>query len=536
MAKSRRQRRSLVGVEIYETEVRIVETRFTSGKPVVSAAGAAHLPEKCIVDGEIVRVDAVAFATRKLLETLQIESRDAIIGIPFAGFTTRSLKLPPTPPDELAILIEGEVRHFDILRSPDGAYDYFKIATQDPLEVGLVLMASEGHVTASLRAVADRSGLNVVALEPISIGMLRTACVSPDGVPEGLLLLVGETATEAAVMHDGRNWLYRRIDIGTNALMQAGSSEMERIDPFNAPVSEQEPSPEVAPVLRKGPADSFAVEIRRTLEYFAREFPDATTKTVIRMAVCDPLALPIQEFLETALKCEVRLVAPSGFVSSGDKVLEALGNERAFRFGGAYGLALHQERAISEAIPALDLFVRERRQAQLESKRRTFAGSLVTSILAVIVGIAGTLWFGSQANRAEEELGQLNTELQQLRGSERQNIIGSQRALEQIAYFSRQGVPAVWIVDSLASHLNPEVGVDEVRFEDGGTILITGEAASEQALLLTVQNMQSQPNIGMAYVSSFERIDQNSSSLAIRFQLRLVRAASSSTAAGGANP
>ncbi|HRK21933.1 MAG TPA: hypothetical protein PLX06_08995, partial [Fimbriimonadaceae bacterium] len=133
MAKSRRQRRSLVGVEIYETEVRIVETRFTSGKPVVSAAGAAHLPEKCLVDGEVVRVDAVAFAIRKLLESLRVETRDAIIGIPFAGFTTRSLKLPPTPQEELAVLIEGEVRHFDILRSPDGAYDYFKIATQDPL-------------------------------------------------------------------------------------------------------------------------------------------------------------------------------------------------------------------------------------------------------------------------------------------------------------------------------------------------------------------------------------------------------------------
>ena len=165
------------------------------------------------------------------------------------------------------------------------------------------------------------------------------------------------------------------------------------------------------------------------------------------------------------------------------------------------------------------------------------SSDLVTSILAVIIGIAGTLWFGSQANRAEEELGQLNSELQQLRGSERQNIIGSQRTLEQIAYFSRQGVPAVWIVDSLASHLNSEVGVDEVRFEDGGTILITGEAASEQALLLTVQNMQSQPNIGMAYVSSFERIDQNSSSLAIRFQLRLVRASTAATTAtGAANP
>lgn len=539
MAKGRRQRRSLVGVEIYENEIRVVETRFTGGKPVVLAAGSAHLPDKCLVDGEVVRVDSVAFALRRLLDSLHILSRDAIVGIPFGGFSTRSLKLPPTPPEEQKLLIEGEVRHFDILRSPDGAYDSFQIATSDPLEVGLVLMASEGHVTGSLRSLAERAGLEVVALEPVSVGMLRTATISGEGVPEGLLLMVGETATEAAVMHEGRCWLYRRIDIGTHALIQSQSQEMERIDPFGSGESESPEATAFEPILRKGPADSFAVEIRRTIEYFAREFPDAVTKSVVRICLNDPKATKLIDFLNTALDAEVRLVAPTTFVAGDDKVTQTLSGETAFRFSGAYGLAVHSSTHLPESIPSLDLYVRERSMAQLESKRRTFAGSLMASILAIVLGIVGTFYYGSQANTVEDELTQKKVEVEQLRGSQRQSIQVDQQALEQIAYFSRQGVPAIWIIDSVAQHLNPEVGVDEVRFEDGGSVLISGEAASEQALLLTVQRIQAQPSLGMAYVSSFEKIDRDSNNPNIRFEVRIVRGVTlppTPTPAGGTNP
>lgn len=524
MAKGRRQRRSLVGVEIHDNEIRVVESRLASGKPVVIAAGSIHLPEKSTVDGEIVRIDAVAFALRRLLENLNIVSRDAILGVPFAGFTTRSLKLPPTPPDEQALLIEGEVKHFDVLRSADGAYDYFQIASKDPLEVGLVLMAAEGHITGSLRSLAERAGLDVVALEPISVGMLRTACTSVEGSPEGLLLLIGETATEAAVMHEGRYWLYRRIDIGSNALFQKTPIEMERIDPLSRPAEAiTESAAFEAPALRKGPADGFAVEIRRTLEYFAREFPDATTKSVIRIVLNDPVAKPLQEFLADALGAEVRIVAPNGFVSQDAKVNNALSGETAFRYAGAYGLSLHHGEGIAETIPSLDLYVRERKMAVLESKRRTFAGSLVAAILAIVLAITGILYFGQKANHLENDLVGLKSEQASLRGSQLQSLQGSQQVIEQIAFFSRTGVPAVWFVDSIANSLNQEVGVNEIRFEDGGTVTITGEAASEQALLLTVQRIQTQPNLGMAYVSSFEKIDRNTANPAIRFQLRLVR-------------
>ena len=76
-------------------------------------------------------------------ELVDVQATDAVMGIPMSGFTTRSLNIPPTPPDERAMLIEGEVRHFDILRTPDGAYDYFTLTSQETSEHSIVLMAAE---------------------------------------------------------------------------------------------------------------------------------------------------------------------------------------------------------------------------------------------------------------------------------------------------------------------------------------------------------------------------------------------------------
>src|SRR5688572_31687765 len=112
MDKKKRQRRGLLGVELHNSEIRLVETRFSSGKPIVLTVGSVPMPPNSFVDGEVVRTDAVALALRRLIESTNAQATDAVISIPVSGYSTRSLKIPPAPPDEQAILIEGEVRHF----------------------------------------------------------------------------------------------------------------------------------------------------------------------------------------------------------------------------------------------------------------------------------------------------------------------------------------------------------------------------------------------------------------------------------------
>ena len=534
MDKKRRQRRGLLGVELHSAEIRLVETRFSSGKPIVLSVGSTPMPPNSLIDGEIVRTDAVALALRRLIESTNVQSTEAVISIPVSGYSTRSLKIPPAPADEQAILIEGEVRHFDVLRTPDGAYDYFAVSPKDAGEVGIILIAAEGSVTSSLRIVAEKAGLEVVALEPAAIGMLRAACGNRDSVSDGLYVIVGETATEVCIIQGGKIYLYRRIDIGVNALFSDGAKEAEKID-HRIDAREAVSSMPISgpPELRKGPADTLATEVRRTIEFFTREFPDIGTISSIRLLLNDPTAAPLEQFLHEATHTEIRVIKPSGFVAQNDRVNLDLSGELSYRYCTAFGLALHYAE-LASPVPMMDLYVRERSLAALESKRRTMTGSLVGSIAAVVLGIVGTYYFGMAANREQELLEHRHEEVAQLRGTQQASIAGDRQVAEQIAYLSKQGVPAVWLMDALTSSLDPGVGIKQVQFDEAGAVTIGGEATSEQALLLTVERIQQHGGLGTAYVSSFERINRDSGNLSIRFQLRLIGIAAGNPTGGSA--
>lgn len=522
MDKKKRQRRGLLGVELHNAEIRLVETRISSGKPIVLTVGSTPMPPNALVDGEVVRTDAVALALRRLIESTGVKSTEAVLSVPMSGYATRSLKIPPAPPDEQAILIEGEVRHFDVLRTPDGAYDYFAVSPQDAGEVGIILFAAEGSITSSLRVVAEKAGLEVVALEPAAIGMLRAACGNRDSASDGLYVILGEGATEVSIVHAGKIYLYRRIDIGFNALFNSASNEAERIEHRVESQATGSLPPSAAPLeLRKGPADTLATEVRRTIEFYAREFPDGGSVSAIRLLLNDPRAAAIERFLQDATHTEIRVIKPSGFVAQSDLVNFELSGELSYRYCTAFGLALHYAE-LHTPVPLMDLYVRERSLAALESKRRTMTGSLVGSIAAVVLGIVGTYYFGLQANREQELLEQRHKEVAELRGTQQASIAGDRRSAEQIAYLSKQGVPAVWFMDALTSSLDPGVGIKQVQFEEAGAVTVGGEATSEQALLLTVQRIQQHGGIGTAYVSSFERINRDSGNQSIRFQLRLI--------------
>jgi type IV pilus assembly protein PilM len=522
MAKAR-PRRGLVGVDISNAEIRIVESRISGNKPIITCAGSAPMPANSIDNGEIVRPDAVGLAIRKLIENLGITTTDAVVSVSMAGYTTRSLKLPPAPKEELDILVDGEIRHFGIMRSEDGAYDYFRIATPDATEVSLVVMASESPVTSSLRTVAERSGLNVVALEPAALAMLREAATSSGGFADGLFIMVGEAASEICVVRQQKICLYRRMDVGTNALYAAPPKAPERI--------QTEPAAQDAPLddslqlsqreLRKGPADTFVTEVRRTIEFFTREFPDAPQFESVRMAICDPISEGLQDLLAQGVSVDAQIVRPSGFVAQNDVVSQVLSGETSSRYVAALGLALHVPE-YARTVELMDLYVRERSAAAMESKRRTFAGSLVVSIGAIVLGIVGGYYFGVQALEAEQKLTQLKTEAAGLRAQQQQTMAVDRETGDQIAYFTRLGMPAVWLADAVGASLHPGVGVRQINMGEGGIVMIDGEATNEQALLMTVENMQQLPSLGMAYVNSFEKINRVSQDPAIRFQIRLV--------------
>src|SRR4051794_11438340 len=112
-----RKQRSLLGIELHEDEIRVVEMRQGFGSPSLGATGVCPMPHGAVRDGVIVRSDAVAAALQRLIEQLNIGTSDAVIGVPASGVNVRALTLPPSPDNELAMLVDGDVRHFQVLRS-----------------------------------------------------------------------------------------------------------------------------------------------------------------------------------------------------------------------------------------------------------------------------------------------------------------------------------------------------------------------------------------------------------------------------------
>jgi Tfp pilus assembly PilM family ATPase len=483
--------KTVLGIDIDDSELRVVQIRSKGGKVTVLNTASTPLPMDSMYNGIVRQPGNVAVALTRLLDSHKISCKRAVLGICSEGSFVRTLAVPPVPEEELPVLVAGEINHYHVIRSRRGVYSFFPLAEKNGQEhaTHVALFGAEEDTPRGLRDLADRVQLDIVALEPTSMAMLRVALQERSAAESNVLVVMVEhKTTDLACVRKGKVAFYRRIDIGLRAIIP--DEEPVRGHAVVGGHAEEAGASDPGPAI-----EELSLDIRRSIEFLNREHKDDgpidRVQVVVRHFGGEAFVASLQE----QVAVPITLASVPNSISSSEPV--------PARFMGALGLAL-RDSDISGTLPQMDLFSAERSQYQMQSKKRNLAGSLVVSGLSLAGGVAGFVLFGMNAATIEAQ-----TEKSQAIATKLRDAIKAEEAVtsEDLDAYKKIGAMSYatdLTIDAVARSLQPRVQLAEFRLT-GGKADITLMAETEEAMIDTVDRITSNPLMRKVAFGSFER-------------------------------
>ena len=524
-------RKTALGVEIGSREIRLVEMRG-GNNPQVIRAGSVPLPAGAVDGDRIVQVEAVADLLRGLHTKLGCQSRAVVVGMGLQSVVTRVLDIPRVPDSEVRVVLEGELAHYQILRTGAGLFDFFRLDTlpgpSDALP-SVLLMAVEDRVAQGFRVAVERAGLQFVALEPITLALFRAAYSLLQSEPATLCLAVTPTRSELSILDQGRIRLYRRLDQGSDDFIRGRRSASARV-PGSVDLSldlggpppprmmlnqEEDDTDELqtGDLFRKRgtgnlPPDdlsatgsritpqaaaSLANEVQRSLDYYQREFPTATQISRIVLTANDPEAAEVAAWLSQSLQMDVRVVEPPMDAGSPPETTAMLQAPQGLKFLGALGLALHAVSPETKAVPRFNLAQTTTSSAPAIERDRLTA-VMIGAICILIGGFFSGLMIGRNADGENNELQRLKKQyaLSQQDYSLLDRKIQDEQALGWIIKSDNLPIPA--IMDQVTRELPLGVGLKNLQIDRNGRITVEGAARDLQEFNLYYLSLRTCPH------------------------------------------
>jgi type IV pilus assembly protein PilM len=511
----------LLGIDINEHDISIVRMRGSWPDPAILAAASTPTPAGAVERGRIRDSAAVSEAVRGLIERMGVREKDAVIGVAARNVMTRVLDVPTVPVDELGAVVQGEIEHQRILTDGSGGFDYVQLQNaHENSETGpqVLLMAAEELTVHAYREIAEQAGLRLVALEPSLTGMYRAASAQVYSRPSALCLTIGTDESEIAIVDDGNIRLYRRVDSGSEQLLNPDQRTIDTPRPVErAPLGlasdflyEDEYDEAPAQPLSDDPfdtpaANSLAIELQRSIDYYRREYPGASLVTHVIIATQVPALEPFADWLSSALGVEATIAQIPAGGQVEPAVRELLESGERIRLLTAAGLAMRDLSALPAGIPRFDLLPQNAGEKSEEVVRRRFTFALAGSLGLLLVGVTAAYITGVKANRVDHEVSHLKEDIKELQERKRIRLDTVQKQREILEVLKKRGLPVPKITDVIALAVPEKVGLTQVAINKAGLVTVGGEAASERNLIQMLENLKTTPLFLSTSLDSFDR-------------------------------
>ena len=496
-----RNRRQVLGIEIDGGQVRIVEMQRGAHHPTITAAHIAELPGGTMAGGAVMRPETLADVVLKALDEMGASTRNAVLGLSASVISMRAMDVPDVPEAELQAVVEGEVQHFQILREEGGVFDYWQLrpsATEDGEDRQVLLMAIEESVLGAYREALERAGVSVDAIEAQHIGMFRSAGKAMEREGAAAVLTVGSSRSEIGMVIGDELCLYRRIEIGSADMV----------------------ADEMTGELREQVVSTLATELKRSIDYFHREYPNAPIVEKVVAVIEEPHLTKLPEMLIPVLRADVEIVTPPDSSAASPEISRMLDMPEGCRYLGAIGLAMEGLEVGSSNMPMFDFAASGGRSYELKSARRNFMLSGMAAAAVLIVGGILAFFLSSKNNHLDAEISKLRAEINTLQERYRPQAEARAMQLEILRDLAKQGVPFQPLMDALTAALDPAVGLEKVSVDTGGVVNFVAEATNELAMINTVERLRSFPYFTDTTVNTYGKMAENEpNNPSIRFDL-----------------
>jgi type IV pilus assembly protein PilM len=282
--------KSAVGLDIGTHAVYVAEvTEGRQGPKLVNFGGLA-LPPGAVHEGEILDVDAVTNAIRRLFEETGIKEKRVHVGVSNQRVVVRQVDLPYMEDSELAQALRFQVQEYIPIPVEESELDYYKLEEiTDDAEtrmIRILLVAADKEMVANHVAVVTDAGLRPVSADLNAFAVLRAVVPDPETADTAEMLVdIGSGVTNIVIHERGLPRFVRILVLGGGDITEAleHGLGMGREEAEVAKIERGLGAGDEAGDIVDRRADDFVDEVRGSLDY---NLPQPGSVSVGRVILC----------------------------------------------------------------------------------------------------------------------------------------------------------------------------------------------------------------------------------------------------------
>lgn len=274
-------------LDIGTTAIRIVQLKKTGNVWSLVKFGTAPVDIKVATSDAPEDQRRLGDVITSLLGQAGITARNAVVGIPSSKTFATVVDLPDLPPQELTSTIKYQAEQFIPMQIDEVKIDWAVLgkSLREPAKIEVLLASVANKFSESRLDLVESLGLNVVALEPDSLALVRSL-VPPTSKDAHIIVDFGDFATDIVIVLADAPRLIRSIPIGMQSLVKATMQNLN-VDANQATQFIMKfglyPDRLEGQILKSLDAtlEQFVSEITKSAKFFQSRYPNVPVSSVI---------------------------------------------------------------------------------------------------------------------------------------------------------------------------------------------------------------------------------------------------------------
>ena len=233
-----------------------------------------------------------------------IKTKNIALGLPAKKTFTSIVETETMPEKELAKSFKYEIDKYVPMAMNDAKADCIILgpSLNDPTKTEILVSSVAKDYAESLLEMIERTGLNVIAMEPEPLAMARSL-TTPGAIDANLIVDLGEESTDIVIMYKDKPRLVRTIPGGVDILIRSIANGLNvRMDQarqfiLKFGLDEKQVDGQVFRVLESY-LDNYAAELAKSIRFFQTKYINGKVGGIILTSYGATIPL-FPEYIET---------------------------------------------------------------------------------------------------------------------------------------------------------------------------------------------------------------------------------------------
>lgn len=236
-------KQSYIGVDIGTSSTKVVQLGDDNGRPHLMTYGYLEMRSDIIKNEAATSQQTVVNTLRTIMRDAKVSTSQAVAALPSFTVFSSIISLPLMTRKELNSAVRWEAKKFVPMPIDDLVLDWKLLkestaaptpAEKAPKNLRVLITAAPKSLVKRYLDIFKAAGLQIINLETEALALER-ALIGTDPTP-AMIVDIGATATDIAVLVDGIPLINRSIDVGgdtiTTAIAQSLNVDRDRAEQF----------------------------------------------------------------------------------------------------------------------------------------------------------------------------------------------------------------------------------------------------------------------------------------------------------------